>query len=172
MIRPATAVDAMAIRAVQVQSWRETYRGIVPDAYLATLDTTPTEWQRNIAEGLGVLVAQDGPDIAGFVAFGPQRDPKLPFTGEIHAIYLLARLQKRGVGRALMHAAARGLHDRGHENASLWAMTENTSAFDFYLHLGARPVGTASFEVGGVTVAETALAWDDLATLLDRRHQA
>jgi GNAT superfamily N-acetyltransferase len=100
------------------------------------------------------------------VAFGAQRSPNLAFTGEIHAIYLLSRVQKRGLGRTLMHVAAHGLRDGGHRNASLWAMTENTSALDFYLHLGARPVGTTSFELDGVTVAETALAWDNLATLL------
>ncbi len=168
MIQTATDADAAAIRAVQVQSWRETYPGIVPAAYLAALDATPTEWQHNIASGLGVLVALDDGDIVGFVAFGAQRDPKLLFTGEIHAIYLFARVQKRGIGRALMHAAARGLQAGGHRNASLWAMAENTPALDFYRRLGARPVGTTSFDLEGVTIAEVAMAWDDLATLLDR----
>jgi len=168
MIRAATDADAAAIRSVQVRSWRETYRGIVPDSHLDALDPDPAEWRRNIAFRTGVFVAQDAQDIIGFVAFGTQRSPGLAFTGEIHAIYLLARAQKRGLGRALMHVAARGLRDSGHRNASLWAMTENTPALDFYRHLGARPVGTTSFELEGKTIAETALAWDDLATLLAR----
>ncbi len=57
MIRPATDADAAAIRAVQIQSWREAYRGIVPDSYLDALDPEFAEWRRNIASGLGVFVA-------------------------------------------------------------------------------------------------------------------
>jgi GNAT superfamily N-acetyltransferase len=166
MIRPATEADAAAIRAVQVQSWRETYRGIVPDSHLDTLDPTPSQWLRNIVAGLGVQVAEDAHGITGFVAFGTHRTPELAFTGEVHAIYLLARAQGRGTGRALMRAAAAGLQARGHVNASLWVMTRNAAAMDFYLHLGGRPLREANFEIAGTSISETAIGWDDLEILL------
>jgi hypothetical protein len=33
-LRPATPADAAAVAYVHVQAWRETYRGIMPDAVL------------------------------------------------------------------------------------------------------------------------------------------
>lgn len=37
-IRQAAVADAVMIAAVHVQSWRETYQGIVPQSHLAGLD--------------------------------------------------------------------------------------------------------------------------------------
>ena len=37
LIREAAVNDATAIAQVQVESWRTTYAGIVPDAFLASL---------------------------------------------------------------------------------------------------------------------------------------
>jgi len=37
MIRSATASDAPAIGHVHVESWRSTYRGLMPDAVLVNL---------------------------------------------------------------------------------------------------------------------------------------
>ena len=46
-IRLAKVEDAMAIAKVQVESWHTTYKGIVPDSYLNSLDVKKREkvWQ-------------------------------------------------------------------------------------------------------------------------------
>jgi hypothetical protein len=36
-LRPATVADAAAISHIHVESWRTTYRGVVPDAFLDAL---------------------------------------------------------------------------------------------------------------------------------------
>ncbi len=170
MIRPATAADAEAIGQVHVQAWRESYAGIVPPAVLAGLD--PAEraamWRRIIAEGEIVRLAHD-PDgtLLGFANAGPQREPDvLPFPGEIYAIYLLAAAKRRGLGRALMRAAASALLDRNLPAASLWVLDGNSTAHAFYAALGGRVVHRRAFppprEWDGT---ETAFAWDDLARL-------
>jgi hypothetical protein len=42
-IRRASQSDARAIAEVHVASWRETYRGIVPDAFLDALSVAERE---------------------------------------------------------------------------------------------------------------------------------
>ncbi|MEU6929538.1 hypothetical protein AB0A05_10295 [Streptomyces sp. NPDC046374] len=37
-IREAAPSDAAAVAAVHIRSWRAAYRGLVPDAYLDSLD--------------------------------------------------------------------------------------------------------------------------------------
>ena len=52
-IRVATEGDAAGIARVHVRSWQEAYAGIVPDAYLASLDADErtAQWGRYLREG-------------------------------------------------------------------------------------------------------------------------
>ena len=51
-IRPANVRDAAAIARVRIDSWRATYRGIIPDAYLAGMneDESTAGWERILAQ--------------------------------------------------------------------------------------------------------------------------
>ena len=51
-IRPARAADAPAIAALQAESWRNTYRGFLPDAYLDrdVFDDRDVAWRRRFGE--------------------------------------------------------------------------------------------------------------------------
>ena len=54
-IRVATEGDAAGIARVHVRSWQEAYAGIVPDAYLASLDADErtAQWRTYLREGPG-----------------------------------------------------------------------------------------------------------------------
>ena len=79
-IRAATGRDAVAIAHVQVQSWRTTHGGIVPEEYLATLNEAERVlgWRDWLTRDIRVFVADlDGED-CGFYRFfsgGAIRDP-------------------------------------------------------------------------------------------------
>jgi GNAT superfamily N-acetyltransferase len=171
MILRATPEDADALGHVHVQAWRESYPGIVPQAVLDGLD--PAEraamWRRVITAGEDVWLAREaGGPLLGFANAGPQREPAvLPFAGEIYAIYLLQAAKGRGLGRALMRAAARGLLARGLGSASLWVLDGNDTAEGFYAALGGRIVLRRAFPPPAEWDGhETAFAWDDLAALV------
>lgn len=171
MIRRATPEDAGALGRVHVQAWRESYPGIVPQAVLHALDPAKRAamWQGVIASGADVWLAlgADGA-LLGFAHAGPQREPEvLPYPGEIHAIYLLQAAKGRGLGRALMQAAARGLLARGIGAASLWVLDGNDAAHGFYAALGGRVVLRRAFPPPAEWDGhETAFAWDDLSVLI------
>ena len=69
-IREARLTDAAGIAKVHVDSWRTTYRGIIPDEYLDKLSYEQrTElWKKNISEADNyVIVAEtDEEEIIGF----------------------------------------------------------------------------------------------------------
>ena len=81
IIREATHADIPAIARLHVDSWRTTYKGILPDEFLADLNYEMRErqWQRTLSEegldtGVFCYVAEDEPGhIVGFVAGGPER---------------------------------------------------------------------------------------------------
>jgi ribosomal protein S18 acetylase RimI-like enzyme len=125
-------------------------------------------WRRVIAAGEDVWLARDEAGaLLGFANAGPQREPDiLPFAGEIYALYLLQAAKGRGLGRALMRAAARGLLARGIGAASLWVLDGNQAAQGFYAALGGQVVLRRPFPPPQDWDGhETAFAWPDLRVL-------
>jgi GNAT superfamily N-acetyltransferase len=167
-IRPAQPGDATAIAHVQVESWRSTYRGIVPDAFLEALDKNARAgyWDVHLTDpATPILIAEDGAGIFGFISGGAIRDAVDSYEAELYAIYLLKTHQKQGAGRALIRDLAAALHAQGFENMIVWALEANP-AVEFYKRLGAVPLTSKSIHIGGKDLPEMALGWPDLASLL------
>lgn len=170
-IRAAEPDDARAIAAVHVASWRATYRGLLPDEFLAGLALAPWEaqWARALAvppDERGVWVTTDDTGaVLGFASGGPARGEDAAYPGELYALYLLPAAQGRGLGRRLFDAVAADLARRGFPALLLWVLDGNP-ACRFYAHLGGSPLRSQPFTIGGVTRTETAYGWPDLAPLL------
>ena len=165
-IRPANANDAAAIANVHVESWRTTYKGIVPDNFLAGLSYAQREqmWHQVLtAPGSPsfVYVAEDArSQIAGFVSGGPERRGDPVYTGELYAIYLLAASQGQGIGRQLVRTLVNRLRQEGMTALLLWVLAKNPSR-TFYERLGGRPVDEKTVTIGGVPLIEVAYGWRD-----------
>jgi hypothetical protein len=67
-IRSAEIEDAAAIAHVHVQSWLTTYAGIVPAAYLASLNEAKRvgSWQDQLERGVCVHLAELEEVVVGF----------------------------------------------------------------------------------------------------------
>lgn len=174
MIRDATGADAAAIARVHVDSWRTTYRGLMPDAVLDGLSYAGRErqwvWATSAAaEGRGcVVVADEGEaGIVGFASGGACRDD-LGYGAEVPAIYLLEAWQGRGLGKGLMLAAADRLAARGYDSLLVWVLETNELGRRFYAALGGAVVGAKEEELFGATLREVAYGWPDLAALRAR----
>ena len=161
VIRPAGIADAEAIARVRIASWRAAYRGIVPDAVLDGFEPggEAVLWRERLATPgrvwMRVGFAGDPPALAGYVTAGPGRHADEGGLGEVWAVYVDPASQGRGVGRALMEAAVRGLMARGFREAVLWVFEANAPARGFYEHLGWAPDGAAkAFEIGGAAPIE------------------
>lgn len=174
MIRRAELQDAPHIARVHVASWRNTYAGIVPQAYLDMLDETvfTARWQEWIGEDkVPILIAEDDQGIFGFISGGPNREVALSdiYDGELYAIYLLPSHQRHGAGRALIRELAGILLDSGYRGMMVWLLEANPAS-RFYRRLGAVDVSSRSIEIGGAKLAEIALGWPDAGTLL--KHES
>jgi ribosomal protein S18 acetylase RimI-like enzyme len=144
-IRPAAVADADAIAAVHVATWQDAYAALLPGDVLAGLDVGEwaQRWRNRLAdpaEGVFVLVVDEGDRIGGFVSGGPSRDRFA--GGEVYAIYVHPGYQGRGAGRRLLQAATRQLADLGFTAASLWVLAGNHPARGFYESQGWRADGT------------------------------
>ncbi|MCK6073946.1 GNAT family N-acetyltransferase [Paenibacillus silvae] len=170
-IRQARQGDAQAIAYVHTESWKTTYRGIVPDHVLHHLTTESRlpQWEKQIRSGekdqiLLVAEERDG-KIVGFACGGKEREGKLPYDGELYAIYLLQSYQQSGIGRQLVQRIVQHLQKCQMRTMLIWALERNP-ACRFYEKLRGIPVHTQQIRIGDEDVAEVAYGWSDLNVCL------
>jgi len=144
-IRTATQEDAPSITRVQIETWRTTYRGIVPDAYLAGLDAEQRtiRWREHLKSPERILVAELGGEVVGFIS----------------------KTQRMGIGTALLIELARRLVDDGFQKMAVWVLEAN-AALRFYERLGAVRVAGKEHQIGGALLPLAAYGWADLKAII------
>ena len=173
MIRDAVLDDADAIGAIHVQSWRETYPGIMPRPLLDELDPVARAagWRHRLTahangerhDALIVVVAREELD-GEAVGFGSASADPDTGVGEIHTLYLLRRAQGKGIGAAMLRGLAARLAKRGAMAVELWMAAGNPTA-GFYEHLGGVVTGERVERVGDAELAEVRYRWNDISQL-------
>ena len=160
-IRRAQADDAREIARVYVDSWRETYRGPLPESYLAGLsyETFERHWRRTFLSRGWAFVAQVDGRVVGVASGGRSRQRQLA-EGEVFVLYVLRAYQGRGIGRALFDACRFELAVRGLASTVVWVLAANP-ARGFYEHLGGIPMAENELQVAGIRVREVAYVWRD-----------
>lgn len=144
MIRQATTQDASRIAEIHVSSWRATYLGMVSDDYLAALDVKEREevWKELCSgESAPVYVACEAEQIAGFCHISASRDPGAEGAAEITCIYVDPRSLRKGHGRQLISAALSFASIQDFGEVTLWVLSENHAARQFYQAMGFHPDG-------------------------------
>ena len=159
-VRQAAPSDADAIGRVQVETWRATYTGLMPDETVASFDVEAR--QRMWREGLGrdprpgsaTFVAEVDGEVVGFASVGRSRDEGAENEGELYAIYLHPSCWDRGIGRTLLERAEGSMRDFGFDRAVLWVLEGNERGERFYHAAGWTPDGRKDDEFQGAQVVE------------------
>lgn len=106
IIKKATIQDAKSIGKVHVDSWRTTYKHIVPAEYLSKLsyEQKTQLWTKQIADKTKyVLVAENElGDIIGFTSASKRDSNSTPHFSYVETLYLLEDYHGRGIGKKLL----------------------------------------------------------------------
>lgn len=168
-IRLAGAGDAAAIANLHTASWREVYRGILPDAYLdrEIAGERLRHWTGAlVAAGAGfVLVASHGGEASGFIAV--TRDGEPGYDAVIDSLHVAAAWRGTGLGRRLMARAAACLLADGASSVCLRVFDANAAAIRFYRRLGGCTDGAGIDGFAGANMPDTRFGWRDLEALRD-----
>jgi ribosomal protein S18 acetylase RimI-like enzyme len=184
LVRRARVTDAPGIAVVHVAVWRTTYPAILPHDFLNRLSMTrhAAHYQDAIRSGgtsVYVAVASGTdrrpgtrPSVVGFTTASRSRHqgPNRLADGEIETLYVLEDYRERGIGRALIRAAAGALAEQGCRSACVWVLRENPNRW-FYSRMGGRPVAESITRVGGQAIPQTAFLWDPIGLLLQSTPQ-
>jgi len=170
-IRPARLEDATGITQVHIDSWRTTYKGLVPDEHLANLSYEQGTERRiqqlsNPRPNSFTFVAEDERgQIVGFISGGPEREDDPLFKSELYAIYILQEYQGFGIGHHLTQALVESLLAAGFANLLVWVLDTNP-ARQFYEALGGQYLHSKPIEIGGAQLTEVAYGWGDMRVML------
>ena len=149
-VRPARVEDAGGMARMLVRSWRETYRGVMPDRVLddpglvearerfwTTVLTDPEHREKRVA-----VAVLDGA-IIGVAMAGPPSPPEPDWSTHLYVLYVLARHRGAGVGAALLDAVVDPA-----ASVALWVADPNPRAQAFYRKHGFRPDGAVQVDDG------------------------
>jgi GNAT superfamily N-acetyltransferase len=157
-IRPAEVADAADIARVQTTSWQTSYRGILPDSILDTMDVARRASMRRdiLLDGAGLdLVAYDTThlDLVGFCHAGTSRRQG-PLVGELYEIYIVDRAKRYGLGRELFERATGWCRAAKLSSMIVWVLEHNRHARRFYEAMGGQLTGRLPSTVRGYPVVE------------------
>lgn len=176
VIRPAIPADEAAIAGLHTESWRLSYRGVLPDAYLdgPLAGDMREKWNRRLNDpqpGWMVLTAAIDDAFAGFLLALP--DPEEPGWDLFDNLHVPPGLRSHGIGAALMREGADRLTVMGRERAILRVVESNARARAFYRGLGGVEGAPVSHAIApGQEVALVPYTWEriqDIATAAQHR---
>lgn len=102
LIRKATYDDIKGMAKVNVDSWRTTYKNIIPDTYLDSMSYGLREksFQKALDdEQIIVYAAEEDEEVVGYIIGGKNREiEEFPaYEGELYALYILKEFHGRGI---------------------------------------------------------------------------
>lgn len=170
-IRRATIHDALSIARVYIETWQDTYAGVLPTDHLAemSLRNQVNAWTYRIRNTNAYLSKTDAvfvattPDrqVVGFGDCGLNRLPQYPYHAEIFTLYILPDHQQQGIGQGLLHALFDHLVSARIESVLIWSLIDNPNRH-FYSAMKGAIVAERSSTYWGRKVTELAYAWTGL----------
>jgi ribosomal protein S18 acetylase RimI-like enzyme len=153
-----------------VTSWRETYRGLLADAFLARMSEPgfARRFRRALTDpGDSItLAAADRYGLVGYAQGGASRRGA-PGEAEVATLYVLRQAQGQGLGGRLMSETARALAAQGATSLMISVLRDNIRARGFYEHLGGAPEAARQEPgPGGGLLYEVAYRWRDIRELV------
>lgn len=172
IVRKATLQDAKGIGKVHVDSWRTTYKHIVPVEYLSKLsyEQRTQLWTQQLADKTKyVLVAENElGDIIGFTSASKRDSNPTSNSNYLETLYLLEDYHGKGIGKQLLQAIFHYFHEKNYQTIFVEVLAENKTRH-FYGHYGANLIKSLEITIGGKVVEELVYEWHDIEETLEKR---
>lgn len=170
-IRKATLQDAEAIARVHVESWKTTYKGIIPDDFLNNLSYTQRTdlWTQAITQqDHYIMVAETSEgEIVGFADGWKKETNTVPHSGDLTSIYILESYQGKGMGKQLLQALFEIFKQLGWQKVFVEVLEDNKTC-DWYEYYSATLCKTVTIQIGGVLLNERIYEWNNIDDVLAR----
>lgn len=161
-IRTASPADAPAIGRVNVDSWRITYKSIVHQSFLDSLDyekRAESALQRINDPLVDSIVVESSQGIVRFSDLGPSRESKIDADGELYTIYLCPEVQSKGIGTDLFSKVYDRAKERHFRAIFVSVLSANARAIGFYERMGGVRITSDYLDIEGRQYTLENLTW-------------
>ena len=162
-IRFATSEDLDSIARLYVRNHRQTYAGLLSEAYLSglTVEYGLEKWGKQLQNPEArIWVACEGDVFLGFAAGTP--DPELEQTWYLESLHVTEDARGKGIGTALIQAVKQYAYDHGYEKMSVCIVRGNDRAAALYQRLGAEHHSFFEDDFNGTPSSSEKLIWNGL----------
>ena len=170
-IREATIEAAKGIGKVHVDSWRTTYKNIVPDDFLNNLsyEQRTRLWENLILDTTNyVLIAENEiGEIIGFASASKRETNPVPHSNYLDTLYLLEEYHGKGVGKQLFKEIFFYFNQKNYQKIFVEVLAENKTRY-FYEHFGAQFLKSIEITIGGKILEELVYEWNDITKVLNK----
>ena len=167
VLRLADRRDAASIAQIHLVSYRTTYRGLVPEHWLASLSyqERKARWEQRLSspeeQEFAYVAEEEAHRIVGFASGGTPAHPEdRDYHGELRTLHVLPQFHHQGLGRRLTCAVIDHLAQQKKWSLIVWVVSGNP-ACGFYEHLGGQLVREQLQPVGDALVGMAAYGWAD-----------
>ncbi len=162
-IRLNTIEDQAAMAKIKVDSWRHTYKDIIDEKYLSSLDyETQTEKYIDSFEEYkrSVLVAehQKTKEVVGYSCFTTEENEYA--DSELISLYLDPKHLRKGIGSCLLRETIKELKKYNKKTMIVWCLKDNKKAIKFYEKLGGIKTHTKMAKIGTKIYQEDGFIFD------------
>jgi ribosomal protein S18 acetylase RimI-like enzyme len=171
-IRKATIADSPGLAKVQIDSYRATYAGILPQTYLDNFsyEEQSQDWRELLAGDMSdllVVAVNDDGNVRGYLLGRLQNRAEKGFDCEVVALHVDPSFHRQGIGRRLLGRIAFEFQQQGCQSLMLSVLTQNHNARAVYEHLAGKLVAGKEirFEFEGVELTEVVYAWEKIEEL-------
>jgi ribosomal protein S18 acetylase RimI-like enzyme len=166
-IRPSRTFDAHSMSCIYVQTWQDTYLGVIPFAYLyaMSVDRQEQAFLKELA-GTQVLsyVAEENGRVVGFTTGGYERHGDEIYSGEIYTLYVLKNYQRRGIGRRLVESLAWRFNNSGIHSMLVQVLKQNPCR-NFYPKINGMRLKTEGLPFAGELLSVEYYGWIDTSLI-------
>lgn len=149
-VRGPVNADVPGMARILVQSWRETYRGLMPDRVLddpSFVERREQFWTAALTDPRysenKIAVAELDGQLIGVGMSGPAQDEDATWDRQLYVLYTGAAVHGLGAGAALLDAVIETT-----ASAGLWVADPNPRAQAFYGKHGFAPDGAFQVDDG------------------------
>ncbi len=152
-IRNVEEKDLKEVVKIQVTSWQDTYKNIIDNSFLDSMNIDEiTERRKKDYQKGGFIVAIENNEIVGFSRyvdtnqFTPEYDD---IDCEIIALYVRLDKKHKGIGKMMFNYIVNEFKQKNKKKMIIWCLKENYPSKKFYERMGGVIKGEHNINFGG-----------------------
>lgn len=156
---------------VNANSWSESYRGIIDDAFLDKFKSNISDRVQGHIDRFDLIKVEE-PDYKRFLLYLDDEavgmfsvsnsiEEGYPNCGELCTLYLLNKAKGMGLGRVMFERAKAEVKSLGFSDMVLSCIRENPTN-EFYKHMGGKLVSTKVKKIGDQDIVENIYYFENI----------